>query len=147
MPAVKRDEAGAGHSPHAHQPTVGPAPEQRDVLASARPDRLDKSAAWRDLGGHGWRHAGKGGGERHGIERRVLREPVGAVTGHHVGVDNPLGEEVRGGDGGELGAVLDAPNLTSEPRKHRRLVPEAGADLEDAFVTAELERLHHRRHQ
>jgi hypothetical protein len=40
MRAVERHEARAGHAAHAHEPAVGPAVEEDDVLAAARPDRL-----------------------------------------------------------------------------------------------------------
>ena len=74
-----------------------------------------------------------GGGDQDAVERRVLRPAARAVADAHLDVVAEQREPRLGGFG-EFLDDFDAEHLGAHLRHHRRLVAEAGADLEHAVA-------------
>src|ERR687891_297572 len=144
--ADQRDEAGEGDQAHAAQSVPVPL-EEDDLLLAAAPDGLDEATAGRQLVGERRRHGGEGGGDDDGVEGRLFRQPVGPVPRDDLDVADPGGREVGAGGGGEVGPALDAPDRAGEVGQQRRLVAQAGADLEHGLATPQAEGRDHPRRQ
>jgi len=140
--AHEAHETRSGHERRALQARVV-LDEERDLLQSPRPDRLNEAAAIDQLFGQGRGHVRERGGDNNRVERCRPRQARRAVAHDDVRVGGARTPQARARRRGEIRVALDAPHLARESREQRGLKSVAGADLEHPLGSAERERRDH----
>src|SRR6267378_3927033 len=106
---------------------------QLQFLAGGRPDRHHHASALAQLNEQSWRHLGRCGRNKNGIERSVFRPTQAAIADSdlHVSVSQPMQRIFR--QSRKLRMALHRIHFGAEQRKQRRHVAGASSDFEHAL--------------